>query len=71
MPFFSINLGIGNNFLYAKGDMKGFYQMLTLKIAVTRFAYLNVGYSLHDFQTPNSLMLGIGLRLNNKSPMPK
>ncbi len=71
MPFFSINLGIGNNFLYAKGDMKGFYQMLTLKIAVTRFAYLNVGYSLHDFQTPNSLMLGIGLRLNNKSPMLK
>ncbi len=71
MPFFSINIGIGNNFIYSRGDMRGFYQTLALKIALTRFSYLNIGYSLHDFQIPNSLMLGIGFRFNNKNRLVK
>ena len=63
MPYFTINLGMGNNFLYSHGDRKGFYQQLSLKIDVYRGTYLNVGYTLQDFSEPNFLMLGIGYRL--------
>lgn len=42
--------------------------MLTLKVAVARSSYLHVGYCLKDFQTPNYLMLGIGVRFNNRYP---
>ena len=62
MPFFTINLGLGNNFLYSRGDRRGFYQQLSLKTNVYRGAYLNVGYTLHDFSEPNFLMLGVGYR---------
>ena len=67
MPFFSINLGLGYNFLYAHGDRRDYYQILALKIAVSRFAYLNIGYSLYIFQKHNSLMLVIWVRLHNKN----
>ena len=62
MPYFIINAGIGHS-IYGKGDMNAFYQILALKVNMTRRAYLHIGYSLHDFKLPNHLMLGIGYRL--------
>ena len=66
MPFFSINVGVGYNFLYAKGDTRGSYQQLALKINIFKGSYLNIGYNLHNFNIPNFLMLGIGYRFNDK-----
>lgn len=68
MPYFNIGVGLGFNALHKGGDLKSFYQMLTLKIAVTRSSYVHVGYSLRDFHMPNFLMLGVGYRFNNKYP---
>ena len=65
MPYFSINAGVGHS-VYGHGDMKGFYQILALKVNVWRQAYLHIGYSLHDFKIPNHLMLGIGYRFGSK-----
>ncbi len=62
MPYFIINAGIGHS-IYGKGDMNAFYQIIALKVNMTRRAYLHIGYSLHDFKLPNHLMLGIGYRL--------
>ncbi|MCH4154779.1 MAG: acyloxyacyl hydrolase [Muribaculaceae bacterium] len=67
MPYFSINFGLGRN-LIASGDLKSWYQILALKIGITRNTFLHVGYSLLDFHTPNFLMLGIGFRIGNKYP---
>ena len=44
-------------------DLKGFYEILALKINVMQQAYLHIGYSLYDFYYPNNLMLGLGLHL--------
>ena len=64
MPYFTINFGIGHNFVNAHTeDMKGFYEILALKIKLMRQVYLHIGYSLYDFYYPNNLMLGIGLHL--------
>lgn len=68
MPYFSIGMGLGANVLHGGRDLKAFYQMLALKIEVTRSSFIHIGYSLHDFHDPNFLMLGIGFRFNNKSP---
>jgi hypothetical protein len=68
MPYFSVNLGMGVNVLHSGEDMKSFYQILALKIELTRNAFIHIGYSLQNFDTPNFLMLGIGLRFNNKYP---
>ena len=62
MPIFSINIGLGYDFLNPKGE-KAFYQSLTLKTFVTRNLYINTGYRLGDFSDPQNLMLGIGIRL--------
>lgn len=68
MPYFTIGIGVGGNVLHGKGDLKAFYQILALKIAVIRSSFVHVGYSIHDFSTPNFLMLGVGYRFNNKYP---
>jgi hypothetical protein len=68
MPYFDVGLGIGTNVLHGGGDMKGIYQILALKIKVTRYSFLHIGYNLHNFNTPNYLMLGLGFRLNNQHP---
>ncbi|WP_418990872.1 acyloxyacyl hydrolase [Alistipes sp.] len=68
MPYFTVGIGLGVNVLHKGGDLKAFYQMLTLKVAVTHSSYVHIGYCLRDFQTPNYLMLGIGFRFNNKYP---
>ena len=64
MPYFTINFGIGHNFVNAgTQDLKGFYEILALKIHLLQQAYLHIGYSLYDFYYPNNLMLGIGVHL--------
>ncbi len=62
MPIFSINAGLGFDIISPKGD-KRFYQSLTLKTFVHRNVYLNVGYRLGNFNEPQNLMLGVGVRL--------
>ena len=68
MPYFTVGIGLGANVLHGGGDMKSFYQILALKIDVTRNSYLHIGYNLREFHEPNYLMLGIGYRFNNKRP---
>ncbi len=68
MPYFTVGLGLGANVLHPGGDLKSFYQLLTLKTEITRNSFIHIGYSLHNFQTPNFLMLGIGFRFNNRYP---
>lgn len=60
-PIFCVNVGIGYDFINPKGN-KRLYQSLTLKTFVSKNIYLNVGYRLGNFQDPQNLMLGVGLR---------
>ncbi len=69
MPYFTVGVGIGANILHGGGDMKGTYQILALKIKMTRDTYIHIGYNLKDCKTPNYLMLGLGYRFNNKYPL--
>ncbi len=61
MPVFAVNIGLGHS-LYAPGgkDLRGWYQMFTLKTFITRNLYLSTGYRLVRFKTPGNLMLGLG-----------
>ncbi len=68
MPYFTVGVGIGANVLHAGGDLKGFYQVLTLKAEITRNTFIHIGYNLQNFEDPNYLMLGFGIRLHNKYP---
>lgn len=68
MPYFDVGLGIGTNVLHGGGDLKGIYQILALKIKTTRHSFIHIGYNLQNFNTPNYLMLGLGIRLNNQYP---
>lgn len=68
MPYFTVGVGIGSNIVHGGGDLAGLYQMLALKVEVTRNSFIHIGYNLQNFQTPNYLMLGIGYRFNNKYP---
>jgi hypothetical protein len=68
MPYFSVNLGLGVNVFHSGGDIKAFYQILALKIKLTRDSFIHIGYSLQNFNVPSFLMLGIGYRFNNKYP---
>lgn len=61
-PVFAVNAGIGYDFISPYGE-NHFYQSLTLKTFVTKNVYLNVGYRLGRFKTPQNLMLGVGVRL--------
>lgn len=67
-PYFTIGIGTGVNVLHKGGDLKAFYQMVALKIEITRNSFIHIGYNLKDFHEPNFLMLGIGFRFNNKYP---
>lgn len=68
MPYFTVNVGIGHN-VVGRGDQRGFYQVLALKIETTRNSFIHIGYNLQNFRDPNYLMLGIGYRFNNKYPV--
>ncbi len=67
-PWFTVGIGLGVNVLHRGGDLKAFYQLVALKIEVTRNSFIHIGYTLKDFQDPNFLMLGVGFRLHNKYP---
>lgn len=64
MPIFSINLGIGKNFLCKGNDTNSFYQTFVLKTSITKSIFLHAGYQLYRFKDPNNLMLGLGYRFN-------
>lgn len=64
MPVFSINLGIGKNFICKGSDTNSFYQTFVLKTNITKSIFLHTGYQLYRFKDPNNLMLGIGYRFN-------
>ncbi len=64
MPVFSINLGIGKNFICKGSDTDSFYQTFVLKTNITKSIFLHTGYQLYRFKDPNNLMLGIGYRFN-------
>lgn len=68
MPYFTVGIGLGGNVIHQGGDLKGLYQILALKIEVTRSSFIHIGYNLQNFHTPNYLMLGIGYRFHNKYP---
>jgi Lipid A 3-O-deacylase (PagL). len=68
MPYFSVNLGMGVNILSSGDDIKTLYHILALKINTSRNTFIHIGYSLQNFNTPSFLMLGLGLRFNNKYP---
>lgn len=65
MPIFAVNIGIGHS-VYAPGgpDMRGWYQMFTLKTFITDYLYISTGYRLERFRNPGNLMLGMGYRFN-------
>lgn len=64
MPYFTINFGVGHNIVNAGAtDFRRFYEVLALKIAMSRRSYLHIGYSIYDFRYPNNLMLGAGYRI--------
>ena len=65
MPYFTVGLGMGVNVLHRGGDLKAFYQIVALKIDITRKSFVHIGYSLKDFHDPNFLMLGFGFRFRN------
>lgn len=62
MPYFAINFGIGSNFVNATDDFHGIYELLALKLNLTRRFLLHIGYCLNDFHRPKHLMLGVGWR---------
>lgn len=64
MPIFSINLGLGKNFICKGADTDSFYQIFALKANMTKNLFLHVGYQLYRFKNPNNLMLGVGFRFN-------
>ena len=66
MPYFTIDAGIGKNIINAHAELKGWYQTLALKVDVAHSVFLNIGYSLYDFKTPNHLMLGVGYHFHHK-----
>ncbi len=68
MPYFTVGLGMGANVLHGGGDLRGCYQILALKINMSRNSFLHIGYNLQNFHTPNYLMLGIGFRFHNLYP---
>ena len=68
MPYFNIGIGLGVNVLHKGGDLRSFYQILALKVAVTHSSFIHIGYSMRDFHMPNYLMLGVGYRFNNRYP---
>lgn len=65
MPYFAINFGIGSNFVNATDDFHGIYELLALKLNLTRRFLLHIGYSLNDFHRPKHLMLGVGWRFGH------
>ena len=67
MPIFTIGAGIGTNILKGDSDLRSVYQLLYLKAYYIKRSYIHIGYSLHNFDTPNFLMLGVGVTLGKRN----
>lgn len=68
MPYFTVGIGMGINLIHGGGDLRAFYQILALKTEITRNTFVHIGYNLKNFETPNFLMLGVGIRFHNNYP---
>jgi hypothetical protein len=68
MPYFNVGVGLGRHLVGSGKPFRGWYQVLSIKMKVTRSSYLHVGYQLKNFHNPSFLMLGIGYRFHNKYP---
>lgn len=62
MPIFSVNFGVGHNFLYRGKELGGFYNVLSLKTFMTDNLFLNVGLKVCYTDASNNLLLGLGWR---------
>ena len=58
MPVFRASAGVGR----AVGGLNCFYETLAMKVDFTRHFFVNIGYSLYNYNYTNNLMLGIGYR---------
>lgn len=65
MPIFSVHFGIGHNIIYKSADLGKFYQIIALKIQITRRLYLHTGYQFRNFKYPDHLLIGFGWRFGN------
>lgn len=61
MAMFTLDAGIGVNIVRPDSEPR-YYQSLALKTFVTDHIYLNTGYRLGNFSTPQNLVTGIGFR---------
>ena len=68
MPYFTVGFGLGFNVLHKGGDLKSFYQMLTLKVGVTRNTFVHVGYCLKGFPNPELPDAGRRVPLQQQIP---
>ena len=59
MPVFRASAGAGR---MVAGGMKCFYETLAMKADISRHLFLNIGYTLYNFNYTNHLMLGVGVR---------
>lgn len=62
MPVFRASAGFGR---YVVGGLDCFYETLAMKVDLSRHFFLNIGYTLYNYNYTNNLMLGIGLRLGS------
>lgn len=63
MPFFSINIGSGYNFICHGYDMKRYYTTFNLKTFIKEKVYFCIGYRLSSLQYTHNLIFGIGFRI--------
>lgn len=68
MPYFTVSVSLGCDFLKYNDPSTMFYQIYALKIDVTRWWFVNIGYKTLQFHVPQNLMIGIGIRLNSYKP---
>lgn len=62
MPIFSVNLGVGHNFIYRGEEQGGVYGLVSLKTFVSNDLFLNVGLKVNYTEASNNLLLGLGWR---------
>lgn len=63
MPIFTLDIGIGYNFIKTDPDIKGLYSLYNLKTRISKNLYLNFGYRLSSLKHRHNLMMGVGIRL--------
>lgn len=63
MPIFSVNVGIGHNFIHKGNDLKGLYGIFALKTKVSDMFFIHIGYRLSSISYTNNMMFGIGWRI--------